>query len=97
MKKIIIEDKYMYVVDEKGNEIAYFEHFLDKDDEYDVMKKNIEGVIKLSIEDEKGESFIIENHSRPLQVAVKCFDREKITKKVTFIRENNKFSLILIN
>jgi len=88
--EIKIENKYIFILDNYGNQVQYFENF---------EEKNIKNpVIKVSIEDRNGEKFIKENNYKILEAKIYWFGK-KINGNPMFIKgaKNSAFSWLVIN
>ncbi len=82
--KLKISEKYMYVLDNKGQQFQYFEHFEDRKD------KSV--VIKLCTLDKEGDKFLSDNsYGMFLDCEIYWFGK-KIKYSPMFIKEKNKTS-----
>jgi len=78
--KIDIKDKYLYITDNDGKDLAYFEHFEDS--------KTKHSVIAISTENNKGDLFIRKNNGKLQKAEVRWFNRKKLIYRTIFIKEN---------
>ncbi len=86
--RIRIDPKYLYINDDKGNQIAYFEEFECKEE-----KRN---VIKLSCEDKQGNKFLKENNYLIQNADVYWFSKKPLKYRVMFVEEKIGASSYLI-
>lgn len=88
--KIHIGEKYMFILDNKGRDIAHFEHF---------EVKNVKNpVIDFTIEDTRGGNFVRKNCYKIKHYDVYWFSKKKLTYRVMFVKgcKNSAFSYMVL-
>jgi len=87
--KIRIDNKYLYITDNKGKLLAYFEEF--------ECKEEKRTVIQLSIEDKEGNKFLKQNNYLIQDADVYWFSKKPLRYKVMFIKEKvGAFSYLIL-
>ena len=87
--EIIIDEKYIYINDNKDKQITYFEEFESKEE-----KKM---VIKLCSLDKDGDKFLKENNLVIQKADVYWFSRKPIKYMVMFVKEKyGAFSYLIL-
>jgi len=92
--KIEIMNKYLYIFDDRGKQLAYFEHFDDRGKQLE-GSENKKTIIEICSQGAKGDLFI-KNNNEKLQLAeVYWFSKKKLIYRVMFIDSKKSFYLIL--
>jgi len=98
--KIEIMNKYLYIFDDRGKKLAYFEHFDDRGKQLAYFEhfegsENKKTIIEICSQGAKGDLFI-KNNNEKLQLAeVYWFSKKKLIYRVMFIDSKESFYLIL--
>jgi len=76
--KITIDDKYLDIIDSKGKQVQYFEHF-----EYEKKRRRM---ITICAEDKEGERFLKENDEKIMNASIYWYNKKTKYTKVLFAK-----------
>lgn len=86
--KISIENKYLYVANKNGSQVAYFEHFEGKG------QRKL--VIAISTQDKQGQDLVKELHGKVFDFEVKWYGGKKFFYKGMFLQEKGAFHYLVL-